>query len=80
MKNFNKAPCNGSKQSGFFGLGITLLVLAMSGSVISIAEPNQDEKRASLQESTEITIAGETEISNEKISKLDSDISGFAVQ
>ena len=80
MKNFNKAPGNSSKQSGFFDLGISLLILAMSGSAAYVAEQNHDEKMASLQESTEITMAGEIEIQNQKISKLDSDISVFAVR
>jgi len=79
MKNFDKAPGNSSKQSGFFDLGISLLILAMSGSAVYVAERNHDEKVASLQESTEITMAGEIEIQNQKISKLDSDIPGFAV-
>ena len=74
MKNFDKAPGNSSKQSGFFDLGISLLILAMSGSAVYLAEGNQDEKVASLKESTEITMTGEAEIQNEKISKLDSDI------
>ena len=80
MKNFNKAPGNRSRQSGFFDLGISLLILAMSGSAVYVAERNHDEKVASLQESTEITMAGEIEIQNQKISKLDSDIPGLAVQ
>jgi hypothetical protein len=80
MKNFNKAPGYSSKQSGFFDLGISLLILALSGSTVFIIERNHDEQMASLQESTEITMAGEAEIPNEKISKLDSDIPGFAVQ
>jgi hypothetical protein len=80
MKNFNKAPGNSLKQSGFFGLGISLLILVMSGSAVYVAELNHDKKMASLQESTEITMTGEAEIPNEKISKLDSDIPGFAVQ
>ena len=79
MKNFDKAPGNSSKQFGFFDLGISLLILAMSGSAVYVAERNHDEKVASLQESTEITMAGEIEIQNQKISKLDSDIPGFAV-
>ena len=77
MKNFNKAPGNSSKQSGFFSLGISLLILAMSGSAVYVAERNHDEKMASLQEST---MTGEAEIPNEKISKLDSDTFGVAVQ
>ena len=79
MKNFNKAPGNSSKQSGFFSLGIALLILAMSGSAVYVAERNHDENMATLQESTEITMTGEAEIQNEKISKLDSDIPGLAV-
>ena len=80
MKNFDKAPGNSSKQSGFFDLGISLLILALAGSVAYIAERNHDEKMASLQENPEITMTEEAEIRNEKISKLDSDIPGFAVQ
>ena len=80
MKNFNKAPGNRSKQSGFFDLGISLIILALSGSAVIIAEQNHDEKVASVQESTAITMTAEAEIQNEKISKLDSDIPGFSVQ
>jgi len=56
MKNLNKAPGNSSRQSGFFDLGISLLILAMSGSVVISVERNHDEKRASLQESVEVTL------------------------
>ena len=69
MKNFNKAPGNSSKQCGFFDLGISLIILAMSGSAVIIAEQNHDEKVASVQESTEITMTGEAEIRNGKVSK-----------
>ena len=71
MKNFNKASGRSSKQSGFFDLGISLLILAMAGSAVFITERNHDEKTTSLQESTEIR--------NEKVSKLDSDNTGFAL-
>ena len=80
MKNFNKAPGNSSKQTGFFDLGISLLILALAGSAAYIAERSHDQKMASLQESPEITMTEEAEIPNEKISKLDSDNPGFAVQ
>ena len=80
MKNLNKAPGNSSKQSGFFDLGISLLILVLAGSATYIADRNHDEKMASLQESPEITMTEEAEIRNEKMSKLDSDIPGVAVQ
>ena len=80
MKNFNKAPGNSLNQSGFFDLGISLLILVMSGSAVYVAEQNHDKKMAPLQESTKITMTGEAETPNDKISKLDSDIPGFAVQ
>ena len=80
MKYFNKAPGNSSKQTGFFDLGISLLVLAMSGSAAYISVQNHDENMASPQESSEITMTEDAEISNENISKLDSGTPGFAVQ
>ena len=80
MKNFNKAPGKRSKQSGFFDMGISLLILALAGSAVFIAERNEGEKAASLQESTEITMNGDAEIRNEKISKLDSDTPVVAAQ
>ena len=80
MKNLNKAPGNSSKQSGFFDLGISLLILTLAGSAAYIAERNHDEKAASLQESPEITMTEEAEIPNENISKLESDIPDFAAQ
>ncbi len=80
MKNFNTASGNSSRQSGFFDMGISLLILALAGSAVYITERSQDEKAASLQESTEITMTGEAEISNKKVSKLDSDTPVVAVQ
>ena len=80
MKNLNKAPGNSSKQSGFFDLVISLLILTLAGSAAYIAKRNHDEKTASLQENPEITMTEEAGIRNEKISKLDSDIPDFAVQ
>ena len=80
MNNFNKASGNSSKQSGFFDLGISLLILAMAGSAAFVAEHNQDEKVATLQQPSEITMTGDAEISNDKMSQLDSDIPDFSVQ
>ena len=80
MQSINKAPGNSSRQSGFFDLGISLLILAMSGSVVISAERNPDEKIASLQESTKVTMTGEAETPNRKISTLDSDIPGLVIQ
>jgi high-affinity nickel permease len=73
MKNLNKAARRSSTQSGFFDLGISLLILVMAGSAVYVTERNTDEKMASLQE---IPITMETEIGDKKMSRLDYDIPG----
>ena len=52
----------------------------MSGSAAYVAERNHGGKLASLQEGAEITMTGKTEIQNQKLTKLDYDIPGLAVQ
>lgn len=71
---------NRSKQSGFFDLGISLLILALSGSTVYIVERNQDEKNVSLQESTKIMASRQMENTNVNIAKADFDIPGVALQ
>ena len=78
--SIKKAPGSRSKQSGFFDLGISLLVLTMSGSAAYVIERNQDERTVSLQESTEITASQKTENSNLNVARTDFDNPGPAPQ
>ena len=77
MKNFSEAAGSSLKQSGFFDLGISLLILAMAGSTVYVTERDHDEKMASMQENT-ITVEAET--SDERMPRLASDTPGFSVE
>ena len=78
--SIKKAPDNRPKQSGFFDLGISLMILAMSGSAVYVTERNHDEKIASLQESTEITASQQMENDNTNIARANPDNPDFVLQ
>ena len=78
--SIKKAPGNRPKQSGFFDLGISLLILTLTGSTAYLIERNQDEKNASLQESSEITASQQMENANVNVSRADFDIPGVIMQ
>jgi hypothetical protein len=78
--HIKKAPDSRSKQSGFFDLGISLLVLGLSGSAVYATEGTGVEKNASLQESTRVTASQQTENTKTKLARTDSDTPAFVLQ
>jgi hypothetical protein len=49
-------PISTLKQHGFFDLGLSLLILAMSGIAVYLTERNQGEESGSLQEDIVIAV------------------------
>lgn len=60
------------KQSGFFDLGISLLILAMSGGAMYLTDNANIEDMASAQESIEVTNVQQADSSNENLALADS--------
>ncbi len=75
-----KASCSRSKQFGFFDLGISLVILALSGGAVYITEHAIIERNATLQEeSSNIATIGQTGSTNEDMATLESGIPGIAM-
>ena len=73
-----KAPDKSKNQSGFFDLGISLLVLAIAGGSIYLIEHPHTEKTAARLESTTLTADLQTEKANEVIARREPETPGLA--
>ncbi len=75
-----KAPCGRSKQFGFFDLGISLVIIALSGGAVYLTEHAIVERNVSLQEeSSDIATIGQTGNANEDMATLEAGIPGVAM-
>ena len=75
-----KAPGVRLKQAGFFDLGISLLILAISGISVYFIEKDQAETNVSAQQNIEITATLPAENSIEKIASISPHGPGLSIQ
>jgi hypothetical protein len=69
-EGFNEAPRVQFKQAGFFDLGISLLILAISGGSVYFIEKGQAETHEIAQQNVEIAATRPAETSIEKIASI----------
>lgn len=75
-----KTPGVSFKQAGFFDLGISLLILAISGTSVYFIEKGPAETSVSAQQNIEITATRPAENSIEKIASLSPHGSALSIQ
>ena len=78
-RTVGKAPGVRFKQAGFFDLGISLLILAISGSSVYFIEKGQAEANVSAQQNVEITTTRPAENSIEKIASINPHTLGLSI-